>query len=78
MILVDNVGCLRGSFWWLVHAEWNGLTLADLIFPAFLFILGMAIPLAVNKKRPIRIKNIVRIFLLFGIGLFLNLFGAKF
>jgi len=46
MILVDNMGPY--SPWWLDHSEWNGLTPADLIFPSFLFIMGMAIPLSVT------------------------------
>lgn len=46
MILVDNMG--PDSPWWLDHAQWNGLTPADLIFPSFLFIMGVAIPLAVT------------------------------
>jgi predicted acyltransferase len=46
MIMVDNMGPYPP--WYLDHAEWNGLTPADLIFPSFLFIMGMAIPLAVT------------------------------
>jgi predicted acyltransferase len=46
MIMVDNMG--PHPPWYLDHAEWNGLTPADLIFPSFLFIMGMAIPLAVT------------------------------
>jgi predicted acyltransferase len=46
MILVDCGG--PHPPWFIDHALWNGLTPADLIFPAFLFILGMAVPLAVN------------------------------
>jgi predicted acyltransferase len=69
MILIDNMG--PDAPWWLAHSEWNGLTPADLIFPSFLFIMGMAIPLAVTEKNPLRPKNIIRIFGLLFIGLFL-------
>ncbi|KQM64282.1 hypothetical protein ASE75_09850 [Sphingomonas sp. Leaf17] len=31
---------------WLLHAHWNGLTLADLVFPAFLMMMGVAVPMA--------------------------------
>lgn len=48
MILVDNMGPVNNPPWFLDHAQWHGLTPADLIFPAFLFIMGMAVPLAVS------------------------------
>lgn len=63
---------MEGAAWWLVHPTWHGITLADLVFPAFLFIMGVAIPLAVNHKKPINPKNIFRVFLLFALGLVLN------
>lgn len=49
MVLVNNPG---GSpvYWPLDHAEWNGLTPTDWIFPFFLFIVGVAIPMALNKR----------------------------
>jgi predicted acyltransferase len=78
MILVDDMGPGGVQPWWLDHADWDGLTPADLIFPAFLFIMGIAIPLAVSKNRPIRFRNIARIAGLFLIGFFLNLLGNKF
>ena len=78
MILVDNMGPVKNPPWFLDHAECNGLTPADLIFPAFLFIMGMAIPLAVSEKRPVRLRNILRIAGLFLIGFLLNLYGKKF
>ena len=73
MVMADHVEDMEGGFWWLVHPKWNGLSFADLVFPAFLFIMGVAIPLATSKNRPIRTKNVVRVFLLFGIGLLLNI-----
>jgi predicted acyltransferase len=38
--------------WWLRHfpADGNGMTVADLVFPAFLFIVGMSIPLALGSR----------------------------
>jgi predicted acyltransferase len=72
MIVADNTYDIEGAFWLLIHPKWNGLTLADLVFPSFLFIMGVAIPLAVSKGRPIRLKNVIRVFALFGIGLILN------
>ena len=78
MILVDNMGPVDNPPWFLEHPEWDGLSPADLIFPAFLFIMGIAIPLAVSKNRPVRLRNIIRIAGLFLIGFFLNLLGRKF
>jgi len=43
MILVDDAG---GEWPKLGHAPWNGCNLADFVMPFFLFIVGMAIPLA--------------------------------
>lgn len=73
MVFADHIEDMEGGWWWLVHPKWNGLTLADLVFPAFLFIMGVAIPLATSKTRPIKAKNVIRVFLLFGIGMLLNI-----
>src|SRR3954451_12615047 len=49
MILVNNPGT-SPVYWPLDHAEWNGLTPTDWIFPFFLFIVGVAIPLALRNS----------------------------
>ena len=46
MILVNDAGDWDKTYAPLLHAEWNGWTPTDLIFPFFLFILGVAIPYA--------------------------------
>jgi predicted acyltransferase len=46
MILVDNQGDFNSVFWPFRETAWNGLSTADCIFPAFLFINGLAISLA--------------------------------
>ncbi|GBP48246.1 Heparan-alpha-glucosaminide N-acetyltransferase [Eumeta japonica] len=38
-----------GGYWFLEHATWNGLTAGDLVFPSFLWIMGVCIPLAVKS-----------------------------
>lgn len=78
MIMVDNIGPVNNPPYWICHPDWHGLTPADFIFPAFLFIMGMAVPLAISEKRPVRAKNIIRIGALFLIGFILNLIGRKF
>ena len=46
MVLVNNPGTWESIYWPLQHAAWHGWTPADLFFPFFLFIGGVAIPLA--------------------------------
>ncbi|MCA1573431.1 MAG: DUF5009 domain-containing protein, partial [Acidobacteria bacterium] len=49
MVLVNNPGSWSQIYWPLAHAEWHGWTPTDLIFPFFLFIVGVAIPLAFGR-----------------------------
>ena len=51
MVLVNNAG--NGNFVYppLGHAPWHGWTPTDLIFPFFVFIVGVAIPLAFEKRK---------------------------
>jgi predicted acyltransferase len=46
MILVNNPGDWAKTFSPLLHAAWHGWTPTDLIFPFFIFVMGVAIPLA--------------------------------
>lgn len=48
MILVNNSGG-KLSYDSLQHSAWNGLTLCDLVFPFFLFIMGISTYIALNK-----------------------------
>ena len=50
MILVNNPGSWGAIYPPFAHAEWNGWTPTDFIFPFFLFIVGIAIPIALGKK----------------------------
>lgn len=52
MIFVNDLASVRGLPWWNYHMlpGVNGMTYVDAVFPSFLFILGMAIPLAVRKR----------------------------
>lgn len=51
MVLVNNPGTWSAIYDPLEHAEWHGLTPTDWIFPFFLFIVGVAIPIALDKYR---------------------------
>ena len=48
MILVNNAGG-KVSYAPLQHSAWNGLTLCDLVFPFFLFIMGISTYISLNK-----------------------------
>jgi len=51
MILVNTPGTWAHIYAPLDHAKWHGITPTDLIFPFFLFIVGVSIVLAYHKKR---------------------------
>ncbi|WP_158748881.1 acyltransferase family protein [Acidobacterium sp. S8] len=46
MILVTDPGTYSAVYWPLLHAQWNGATPTDMIFPGFLFAVGIAITLS--------------------------------
>jgi heparan-alpha-glucosaminide N-acetyltransferase len=52
MIFVNDLAAVKGLPWWTYHApgKSDAMTYVDMVFPAFLFILGMAIPLAVEHR----------------------------
>ena len=77
MILVNNGGEHNYSF--LEHSKWNGLTPCDLVFPFFLFMMGMSTFLSLKKTEfkpsaAIYRKIVKRTVLLFLIGLGINWF----
>src|SRR5262244_3790142 len=51
MILVDNPGSDEGAHWPIKHAQWNGWTPADFIFPSFLFLVGVSMVYSFDAKR---------------------------
>src|SRR5437764_567263 len=79
MVLVNNPGTWSSIYWPLEHAEWNGWTPTDLIFPFFLFIVGISITLAFGRrlesgsdKRGLLLKVVKRSVIIYALGLFLN------
>src|SRR5581483_5186539 len=85
MILVNNPGNWDTVYAPLVHAEWNGCTLADLVYPFFLVILGVALPFALARRREsghemhrVHARIVRRSVLLFALGFVLNLVAAQF
>ena len=72
MVIVNNPGDWGTVYWPLLHAEWDGWTPTDLIFPFFLFIVGTSIGLA---TRPATVSTILRRgAIIWGLGLFLAAF----
>ena len=77
--MVNNPGSWEHIYWPLEHAQWHGWTPTDLVFPFFLFIVGIAIPLAFGRRlesggstRDVYIKIVKRTLIIFAMGLFLN------
>ncbi|MCC6585189.1 MAG: DUF5009 domain-containing protein [Bryobacterales bacterium] len=48
MVMVNNQG--PGSYYQLEHASWHGLTFTDLVFPFFVWIVGVAMTLSTAKR----------------------------
>ena len=77
MILIDNGD--DKSYWALNHAEWNGWTPADFIFPSFLFLVGASLVFSYSarlRRGESRVQILWHAFkrslLLIAIGLFVN------
>lgn len=81
MIIVNDPGSWNYVFTPLEHAEWNGVTPTDFVFPFFIFIVGVSIVLAYTKylekgrDRSEMVPKIIRRSLtIFALGIFLGLF----
>src|SRR3954467_1038836 len=51
MILVNDPGDWGHIYWPLEHSKWNGCTPTDLVFPFFLFMVGVSIVYAMQAKK---------------------------
>src|SRR3990167_1124773 len=56
MILVNSPGN-NTPYVWLEHSAWNGCTLADLVFPFFIFIVGVASVFSLSKAREVGLST---------------------
>src|SRR2546423_4315199 len=76
MILVNNPGTWGAIYSPLEHAPWNGWTPTDLIFPFFLFIVGVTTHISLHKRPPNEMvgKIIRRGLMIVLVGLLLNAF----
>ena len=81
MILVNNPGNWGAIYKPLDHAEWHGWTFTDLIFPFFIWIVGVAIPLSTARRleqgqsrQQLLLHAFRRAVIIFALGFFLNSF----
>jgi predicted acyltransferase len=79
MVLVNNPGTWAHIYWPLEHAEWDGWTPTDFVFPFFLFIVGVSITLSFARRVEkgadewALFKNVLRrSLIIFGLGLLLS------
>lgn len=80
MITVNNPGSWGHMFAPLRHAQWNGLSPTDLVFPFFMFVMGMCIFIAMQKfdfvcNRATVTKIIKRMILIYLVGLSIGWFS---
>lgn len=79
MIIVNTPGSWEFVYAPLRHAEWDGLTPTDLVFPFFLFIVGLSMAQSFKShqnftKSQLLTKALKRTLVIFGVGLLLNWF----
>jgi predicted acyltransferase len=79
MIIVNSPGKGARLYPILIHAKWFGVTIADLVFPSFLFAVGSAMSFSFAShnsidKQAIYLKTIRRTLIMFGIGFLLYWF----
>ena len=79
MILVNDPGDWSHIYWPLDHAEWNGFTPTDMVFPMFLFLVGYAVVFSVDSRlkqgvprRTIALQILRRAAIIFALKMFLS------
>jgi heparan-alpha-glucosaminide N-acetyltransferase len=52
MIFVNDLDGTKNLPWWTfhAHAEWDVMTYVDMVFPVFLFLVGMSLPIAIKAR----------------------------
>ena len=78
MTIVNNPGSWATVFPPLLHSDWNGCTPTDLVFPFFIFIMGVAVPYAMPSKtfdQSTFNKILVRSLRMLCLGIFFNFFA---
>ncbi|MCD0473239.1 DUF5009 domain-containing protein [Flavobacterium sp. EDS] len=78
MTIVNNPGSWSAIYPPLLHSEWHGCTPTDLVFPFFIFIMGVAVSFAMPTKTfdsTTFNKILVRSLRMFCLGIFFNFFA---
>jgi predicted acyltransferase len=78
MTIVNNPGSWATVYPPLLHSDWNGCTPTDLVFPFFIFIMGVAVSFAMPTKNFDNTtfnKILIRSLRMFCLGMFFNFFG---
>ena len=82
MILVNNAGDWEHVYWPLEHAKWNGWTPTDLVFPFFVFIVGVSLVLSFasrvargDSKKALLLHALKRSVIIFVVGFLLHAYG---
>jgi predicted acyltransferase len=85
MILVNDAGDGASTYWPLRHSHWNGWTPTDLVFPFFVFIVGVAMAFSFRSRQShgetrgkLFLHVLWRGVVLFALGLFVNGFPNHF
>lgn len=73
MIIVNTSGNGATTYWPLLHADWNGFTPTDLVFPSFLFAVGNAMSFVMKRWQTMAASEVLwkilkRTFLIFLVG----------
>ena len=76
MIFVDAPPNLEEMYPVFVHAEWEGLTVADLAFPLFVFAMGMSAAISMARRTPSTLKILKRTAILFALGILFNIYPS--
>ncbi|MGC1870277.1 MAG: DUF5009 domain-containing protein [Acidobacteriaceae bacterium] len=81
MILVNDAGDFNSAYWPLLHSRWNGCTPTDIVFPTFLFIIGITTVISLSSrlsrgapKRTLFLQILRRAVILFLLGILVNSF----
>jgi predicted acyltransferase len=81
MIMVNNNGGGNDAYWAMKHTDWNGFTPTDLVFPTFLFLIGISTVFSTEArlakgatKQSLLVHTLRRAVILFLLGLLVNSF----
>ena len=81
MIMVNNNGGGDQAYWAMKHTDWNGFTPTDLVFPTFLFLVGISTVFSTqarlakgDTKSSLLLHTLRRAIILFLLGLLVNSF----